>query len=432
MRIKKFNKTLFIDTFIIFLNISNSYSIIPYLLFFQYFRAINTGIIAIINVIYIIYRFKAKIHLYRYDYLFFLYVIINVLNYIFGILTGTFGIGMFPFIFSNTTFYIILYSLFYEYLRYHSFDKSIWLIFRGYFWLVGLSMASVLTLYFLITFFDFYPLVNEFGSKLDLFKGNIERNSNVHIFFPLNIGIIESSPFIRIPFFQKYGNIVGLFHEPHTFTFLVIPSIFLIYRKLTSFLGKITTIFIYLLVMLIASSAINFISMFATIGIVFLLNIKRKKNILLFVISGLFLMSFIFYNRTLLDFIITKLHSRSVDYSLALWKYAFSPHKLVGTSFFDLSYWNQPNNSFYDIGYITFILNLIFLSLFISKIIKVNILKSGSYAVGAFVLYFLFHSTKVTMYSYSLSYLMFVLFLINVYLRRDYFKQIEFNVKNDQ
>jgi hypothetical protein len=103
-KLRSWNWKLFIDSFIIFLNISNSYSLIPYLFFFQYYRAVNSGLIAIINLIYIIIRLRKNVTISRKDDLFFLFILINVVNVFFGLATDTFGIGMFPFIFSNATF----------------------------------------------------------------------------------------------------------------------------------------------------------------------------------------------------------------------------------------------------------------------------------------------------------------------------------------
>jgi len=417
-KLRSWNWKLFIDSFIIFLNISNSYSLIPYLFFFQYYRAVNSGLIAIINLIYIIIRLRKNVTISRKDDLFFLFILINVVNVFFGLATDTFGIGMFPFIFSNATFYIILYGLFNMYLKVYPFEKSIWLLLRGYIWLVAISIAGTLTLFLLIKVFNVNPMINDIGSNMDLFQYNI-RDKNNSYFFPYGLSVFFKTLSIRIPFFQKDGIIVGFFHEPHTFAFLVIPSIFLLLHKFKHFFSKIFLIFIYILVMLIVASAVNFMAMLLCI-IAYVVFKYRKKPIYALLSLGVIFIVFLVVDPHLYQFIIDKILSRSTDYILSMLKFAFTPNTLIGTNFYDLSYidtyWNDPN-PLLNIGFITFLLNIMFLIIFIYKIYIVNINYYKEFPlIGLFFLYFLFHSIKVSMYAYSLSYLIFIIFLVNAFI----------------
>jgi len=419
------NWKLVIDSFIIFLNISNSYSIFPYLIFFQYYRAVNSGLITIINIIYIIIRLRKNVTISRKDDLFLLFILINILNVFFGLITDTFGIGMFPFIFSNATFYIILYGLFNKYLKIYSFEESIWLLLRGYIWLVTISIAGTLILFLLIKVFNVNPMINDIGNSMDLFKYNI-RDKNNSYFFPYGLSVFFKTLSIRIPFFQKDGIIVGFFHEPHTFAFLVIPSIFLLLHKYNHLFSKLLLILIYILVMLISASAVNFMAMFLCIIAYF--GFKYRKKIIYAVgVFSIFFIVFLVVDPKYYQFIIDKILSRSTDYTLSMLKFAFTPKTLIGTNFYDLSYidtyWNDPNPRL-NIGFITFLLNIMFLIIFIYKIFIININYYKEIPlIGLFILYFFLHSIKISMYAYSLSYFIFIIFLINIFI--NYYKNPE-------
>ncbi|PKQ64411.1 hypothetical protein BZG02_06245 [Labilibaculum filiforme] len=422
-KIKKPNIKLLLDSFIVFLNISNSYSIIPYLLFFQYYRAINTSIIILINIIYIIYRFGRKGVFNLKDTLFLCFIVINVLNYIFGLVTNTFGIGMFPFLFANMTFYILLYNLFRKYIEVFTFDRSFWLIIRGYIWLSTISILSVLTLFILITYFNVQPHVNDIGSSMDLFRSNL-RDPRDTYYFPLGISVLFDTTGIRVPYLQQYGIITGLFHEPHSFTFLVIPSFFLIYRYLKNSVLKLMIFTVYVVVMLIEASTTNILAFLLCLSVYFF--VKYRKNFfLLSLIFGVFISVFLLIDPVLYNFIVNKLSSGSATYSQSTILFAFEPKTLIGTNFFNLgylkTYWNEPDPSM-NVGFINFFINLFFLSIFVYRIIVLNLRRSiETRYVGLFVLYFFLHSMKVTMVTYSLSYLLFVMFLIRIFYFRKYY-----------
>jgi len=95
--IQKFNisqkrVTFLFDSLIVLLNLSNSYSIIPYLLFFQYSREANTAIIFILNLIFLWVRFNVKVLFPTKSILFFIYLLINITNILASILSNTGGL----------------------------------------------------------------------------------------------------------------------------------------------------------------------------------------------------------------------------------------------------------------------------------------------------------------------------------------------------
>ncbi|WP_417873922.1 hypothetical protein [Xanthomarina gelatinilytica] len=413
LKIKKVN--YFFDSFMILLNISNSYSIIPYLFFFQYIRGVNSAIIFLLNVAYIIFRFRKKVSLGFKNPMFLLFILINVFNYLFSLLTNTFGIGTVPFLFVNITFYIILINLFYEYLNKYSFDKSLWLIFRGYIWFSLIGLFSVLSLFFLVKIFNVNPMVNDIGSRMDLFAPNL-KNPSTNYYFPYNISVFLQSKDIRIPFFQNEGIITGIFHEPHTATFLLTPALFVLLYFLKSRLKKITLIFLFTLFILIQASTTNIIGVLIVVS-VFYFN-KYKRNIILLsllILGGI--VSFLMINPEIYSFIVLRFSSGSASYSLTTLKFPFIPKTLIGSSFYDLSYidtyWNVADKT-KNVGYVMFFLNLGFLILFAVNLVKSIVRLKKRRLLAIVPLYFLLHSTKIAMYSYSLSYLILIIFVIYI------------------
>lgn len=410
-----FQSLLFlIDSFIIFLNISNSYSAIPYLLFFQYSRVINTIIISLINVIYIIFRFKNKV-VFPTHILFLIYIVINLTNILSGLLTNTFQLTWVTYLFANTLFYIILYNLFKRYLFIFTFSKTISLIFRGYFWLVAINIIGVLSLFLLIKIFGFYPLINNIGNKMDLFLDNIQRTyGQIQYYLPLNISIISTDSIIKIPFFKDYGAITGFYHEPHIITFMLTPALFLLIAKYERFFTKASIIVMFTLIILIAASTTNLLALLICI-IVYLINKFRTSIVIPLLIISLFVFIFSLIDENTYAFLFAKLKSSSKDYSIGTIMYAFSPKTLLGTNFYDLSYIKNNNNG-YDVGFINFALNLIFLTILSFKIVSLSMSKTVYYrAIGFFSLYFLIHSAKVAMVSYSLSFLTLVIFMVSIH-----------------
>ena len=127
----------------------------------------------------------------------------------------------------------------------------------------------------------------------------------------------------------------------------------------------------------------------------------------------------VFYGGTLLfslespiiELIKYKIDSGSAEYSTNTLMFAFTPRTIIGTNFFDLSYLNI--NDGYDVGFIIFILNIVFLIIFIYRIVYLNFSKNNSMKmISLFALYFLLHSTKLALRNYSLSFLPFVMFIV--------------------
>jgi hypothetical protein len=418
---------LLFDSLLILLNISNTYTILPFLILTNKLTT-NSLIIFTLNVIYIIFRFGKNIKIPKRDTLFFLYVLITLLNFILCPLTNTCIIGFIVLVSVCISFYILLFNLFNKYLNELNLETSLALLFRGYLWLCFYALFIALFFLFIIEVLNFNPLINPISfNRIDIIEDNIVRTRS-NYYFPFNLSMILVTTYERIPFLHKYGSITGIFHEPHTMTFLIFPSFFILYTKYKRILTRTLLLIIFSIFVLMAASAMNIFSIILTLLIA--LSVKYKKLSLLIIFAFIYLIIHIFtIDNPLIDFIKFKLESGSKDYSMFTLEYAFSPKTIIGTNFFDTSrakLYGSSVDQYYNVGYVIFILNILFLSVFIKKIKDLVLSKVESIKyVGLFALYFFIHSTKLAMTTYSLSFLIFVMFIITIYHRNIYTTNFE-------
>ncbi|MGE0078215.1 MAG: hypothetical protein AB7S48_10185 [Bacteroidales bacterium] len=409
--------TYLIDVLIIFLNISNTYTIIPFLLFTR-MLSVNSGIIFLINIVYLLLRFKGKINLPSInDKLLYIYVIICSLNFIFSFYTQTFILGFVPLVLVSISFYILLLNLFIDYKKKYDFFVSTNLIIKGYIWLCIYAISIVLFFLILIEVFNFNPQFNNVNSEsFDIIKDNTTRTTSVY-YFPYNLSLIITNSIHRLPFFHSKGTITSIFHEPHTMTFVVFPSFFLLFYLIKQRLKRIFLVIVFLIFLLAAASTMNIFAFLLTILIG--LMIKYKK-ISLIIFSIFISVCLYLYTSSLpiVDLIKFKISSGSSSYSLSTLKFAFTPITLFGTNFFDISYAKHSGviSSENNVGFILFFLNIFFLILFIYQILYLLFSKTKySFFVGLFASYFFIHSVKLTMTTYSLTFLIFVIFIVSTF-----------------
>ena len=116
-----------VDSIIIFLNLSTSYSIIPYLLFHQYDRYINLFLVAVIDILYYCLRFKyIFVCPFKRHPFFYLYILINVSCLLSAILTNTGWKSVTAYVVVNSLFYYILFSIYSEYTESRSSKRTVW------------------------------------------------------------------------------------------------------------------------------------------------------------------------------------------------------------------------------------------------------------------------------------------------------------------
>ena len=401
---------VFIDLLLILLNLANSYSIIPYLLFFQHSRTVNTFIIFFINVVYILIRFSRNFSLPKGNSLFIIYIIITLFNVLISVYTnmGYFSAGMY--FLSNTTFFFILYNCYQYYCSFFDKSKSFFLVIKPYLWLCLLSIVGILILHCLISM-GINPYINNVDTRMDLFADNIEV-SNASYYFPY-FSILYESRDIRIPFFQSKGFLCGIYHEPHILTFMLFPAFFIFWNQTRNLIQKILVFSAYIFIALIAGSTTNIIAFLFCI--IVWMGVKMRKNIIIpVIVVGLIVGVFFFVDVSYYLFILDKFQSGSKDYSLKMISFAFTPKTLFGSNILNTDYVLSITSK-RDIGFIMFFLNITFLIVFAIKTIKLILSKQPFIQLlGMSALYFFLHSMKVTMVAYSLSFLVFFIFILTV------------------
>lgn len=413
-----------VDTIIIFLNLSTSYSIIPYLLFHQYDRYINLFLVAAIDFLYYCFRFKyIFVCPFKRHPFFYLYILINISCLLSAVLTNTGWKSVIAYVVVNAFFYYILFAVYSEYIELYSRRRAIWLILRAYIIIAAISVIGSVILFFYIKYGG-DPYKNFISTKYDLFYDNYYRIGSNH-YFPFNMAIIDAGTNIRIPFFQEKGMICGLYHEPHILTFMVFPAFFLLLYYVKNVYQRIIVFLFYFLILLLAGSTTNIFALVlcALFYVMYSMSANLKHSfVLLGVIGCLLLLVFKYFDFDNLLFIADKVEGSSAGYSQSTMMFAFTPRTLFGSSFYNLGYvdWNNPEIRNSDVGIISFLLNLLFMAVCALKMLKLYTNKDTfSMSVFFFAAYFFLHSTKVAMVSYSLSMLIFVCFILTVASEND-------------
>lgn len=416
------SRCIIFDFLLIFLNLSNSYSIIPYFLFFQHSRTINTALIFLLNIFYIGLRFNKGTVLPRHNSLFVVYFIITLFNSSIALYTnmGYFSAGFY--FCTNISFFILLYNCYYKYSSYFSEKECQKLLLRPYIWLCLINIIGIAITYILINI-GFSPYVNNISNRMDLFVNNIQVHQ-VTYYFPYFSTLLESND-IRIPFFQSKGFLCGMYHEPHILTFMLFPAFFILWGKSQNLLQRLGVIFIYIFIALIAGSTTNIFAFFICISIWMLRLLKNNIIIPLTTIS-LIVCIFLLLDISNFTFILEKLQSGSKDYSLKMIQFAFMPKTLIGSNILNTDYVLQINTKMRDVGFIMFSLNITFLIILMRKIYKLIFSQSFMIQmIGLATLYFFLHSMKVAMVSYSLSFLTFFIFFLSIYSSKNKSYSIE-------
>lgn len=409
-------KTVFFcDSLLVLLNISSSYSIIPYLIFFQYHRGINTGIIIIIDVIYLLWRFGKHIKMPK-DSLFTLYFILNLFNVFSSIITSTGSFMPWLYLGLNTLFYFLLYNLYYEYRNIESQYRALWLVLRGYMWLCAICLVSAFLLFLFIKL-GVNVHINDVGSRMDLFEDNVNTLGHSYYFpYYLSILLVSANPSLKLPFFTEHGVVCGIYFEPHIITFMLFPALFILYAYANSKIKKFFLISAWLLLMLMACSTTNIVASLFCLFVSLFFDKTGRYYLIPILAIFLILIFYVGLSNTEFFFVAEKLEDSggSKGYSMNTISFAFTPQTLLGTNFLNNRYLNEIKTVNNDVGYISFILNIIFLLLFVYRICKLIFSNKYYRLLGISVLYFFLHSMKIAMVTYSLSFLMLMIFIVSV------------------
>ena len=422
MENKKKGYKYLIDSLIIFLNISNSYSIIPYILFFQYSRSINTLIIVLINIIYLFARYNKNIKIPLHP-LFFIYFILNFINACSAYVTHTAFVMPVLYLFCNTLFYIILYNCYIYYKKIKIEErKTIWLLCRGYIWICVICIISIFSLFVLIKT-GISPYSNFINERMDLFEDNVNTLGHTYYYpFYTSILLVPKGISLKLPFFTEFGSICGIYFEPHILTFMLSPALFLLWAYIKNVFYRISLFIIWLFIILIASSTTNILSFTCCLLVICLYTKKGRMALIPIIYILVFVVIIVGLENTELFFIANKLDSSSsMQYSENTISYAFEPRTLFGANFLNNGYLKEISTHPKDVGYIPCILNILFLLVACFKLLKSFFCKDIYHVLLlCMILYFFLHSMKIAMISYSLSFFIFRIFLLQIISSKTY------------
>ena len=423
MKVKERSSKYLIDSLIILLNISNSYSIIPYLLFFQYKRGVNTLIIILINIVYLLIRHNKNIKIPFKHPLFVIYFILNSINAYSAYETRTAFVMPPLYLLCNTLFYIILYNCYTYYKRVGIGEKkTIWLLWRGYIWICAICIISISILFILIKA-GVSPHSNLFNDRMDLFEDNVNTLGHTYYYpFYTSVLLVSKNISLKLPFFSEYGTICGIYFEPHIVTFMLCPALFLLWAYIKRTMYRVGLFFMWLFIILVSCSTTNILC-FTFCIVVFCLYTKKGRIILIPIMYVLVFVVFIVgLENTDLFFIANKLDgSSSMQYSQNTIFYVFEPKTLLGSNFLNNGYLKEISTHPKDVGYIPCFLNILFLVVAYLKLLKSFFNKDiCSVLLSCMILYFFLHSMKIAMVSYSLSFFIFIIFLLQIITSKTY------------
>lgn len=282
------------------------------------------------------------------------------------------------------------------------FKRKVCYMSRGYIWLSMISIIGVFSSFLLYRM----GIIGDVPISADFLASNEETGNNYTRVFLSVRNFYLTFDDIRVPFFQDNGIFCGLFHEPHIVAYNTFPCLILLFGFYDKAKQKIIIVVSALLMMLFAGSATNVLVVIACISI-YLIVIGRENLWLMisgFAIVLLVILFYIAIDDTFFQFVVDRLDGSngSNEYSRNLLGYAFSPESLTGYNFLSTEFMKYGVKPGRDIGYIAFILNILFLVFYFRNIIILVFKKEPvAVSVGFASLYCIIHSAKIGMTMYS-------------------------------
>lgn len=406
-----------IDAFLLFINLSTSYSIIPYLLLTGN-RYINAIIISTVTLLYIIFRFGKLMPLKGHK-AFKVYLCLHILCCVSALFTNTGVSSALVYLYSNVVFYYLLHCVYQKKRSLVGYENAIKTLIKPYFALTLITLIGSSLLFFL-TKTGMSPMVNDVSHRYDLFADNVDKFFTTY-YYPHYLSIISvGSGDLRIPFFQESGFITGLYHEPHCMVFMTFPALpLMLYYSKGNKMKTVMVVTLYIIQLCLAGSTTNIASLLCCFVVYLLYVFKTDLAKTFGLLVALGFSAIIILTKvdlSIFDFIFNKLESGSMTYSMSTIDFAVKPRTLFGTSFFNLSYLHSAADAQrMDVGFIPFVLNIVFLG--INFLCLIRLFGSNSkfkLVVLLFSTYFFAHSAKVAMVAYSLTMLMYIVFLLTI------------------
>lgn len=399
---KQFNFNI-VDTIVVFFNIAATRgNFFPYWLFNISKETWVEAIIILMDLIYVFLRlgFGFRGYFYKYNAPVYIAVVLLAYNSFNVFLHGGNYVPDFEYLFVILLFSVILNTICNHCTKSPlSLITKVKQISKGYIWISLLSIFGVFLSFFLlrIGLKSFIPI------EADFLEANIEKGATYFLsFFSIN----SYDSVLRVPFFQDFGILTGLFHEPHVFSYNAFPCIFLLfglYQK--NRLVQAFFILMALLVILFSGSTTNILALSLTLLVFFAIRIRSHFFEVSF--SLIVIVAIVYYyigsDSTLYEFVLGRLavDNYSQQYSVSLLEFAFTPRSVFGSDFLATDYVDGLSSG-QDVGVIPFLLNICFLLAYLRNVVL--LLKRGEdrlcLCVALSSLYFIFHSTKMGMTMY--------------------------------
>ena len=231
--------------------------------------------------------------------------------------------------------------------------------------------------------------------ELDYMEANINGGA-LYEWVLLSINNLQYE-FGRIPFFQDYGTLTGLFHEPNIITHNITPCMILLLGLLNKTIWRSVAIAVGVLIMLFSASVTN-VLVVAVCLLVYVF-VKFRSNVFVSILTaaiavGAVLLFIRYSDDTFLNFFMGRMDrgNASNAYTTSVIEHTFVPHTIFGYNFLSTSYISDDgvlDNSL-DIGFIPWLLNIIFLVLYFRNVIKlITKNNSAAMAVGFASLYYI-------------------------------------------
>ncbi len=218
--------------------------------------------------------------------------------------------------------------------------------------------------------------------------------------------------------------LTGLSHEPHVLFLLAGPCFFFFLNRVANRAYLLFTLYILYFALLIISTSttaiLSFIIAFAIDQLynVFIGSNKRRSIIVLVLIAGVVAL-FLSKGASIMDDVLAMMETKmeadedvgSKGFSLTMLNYMITPESVFGRG-------NMPDGTGFalinqDIGYLTFILDFIFVFAFVVKTIKC-VFSSDRHIhyYGMALLYFFIHNMKMSVQAFSFQYVSFWVILL--------------------
>jgi len=252
---------------------------------------------------------------------------------------------------------------------------------------------------------------------MDLFEDNVNTLGHTYYYpFYTSVLLVSKSLSLKLPFFCEYGTICGIYFEPHIVTFMLCPALFLLWAYIKRTMYRVGLFFMWLFIILISCSTTNILCFTCCLLLLFLYTKKGRIALIPILYILVFAIFMIGLENTELFFIVKKLDgSSSMQYSENTMLFAFEPRTLLGTNFMSNGYLTEISTNPKDVGYIPCFLNILFLIVAYAKLLNKFFCKNTYYILlSCMILYFFLHSMKIAMVSYSLSFLMLIIFLLQI------------------